>query len=133
MSTDAPEVTPQDREAVLDWLLVDRGVGLSSRTIAIAALRVGPLPTNVRISHPWDPDDLRRCLNLLRLAPSLRAVAFPRLAAASDVWAELIGVWDDLDVLLAREGGEDYMTAHYMAPETYAHMKEAIARGRGET
>ena len=128
-------VTQRDRDRVLDWLIAGEHVGTSSLAIASAGLyddwrtrrtRAGPL----RRSNPWDPDDLRRCFRLLDLVPSLRAVAFPRLAEVSLVWAALIADWDGLRRSLAAEGGRDYMTRRgWMAPRTYARMRCLIRQG----
>ena len=122
-------VTPDDRERILGWMLSGE-VGLSSRAIATVGLAGGG-PGTPYICYPLDPADLRRCLRLLDLAPSLRDVAFPRLAAASPVWAELIAVWDDLVVTFIREVGPDYLTeTGWQAPHTHAWMQAAIKRGR---
>jgi hypothetical protein len=104
---------------VLDWLANGR-VGLSSKTMAMIAL--GSTPE--RINYPHDPDDLNRCLLLLKAAPAVRD-AFPKIAVASKVWAALIARWNEIEQAFLNEVGLDWCKA-YNAPKTYRLMRDVI-------
>jgi hypothetical protein len=80
-------------------------------------------------SHPYDPDDLRRCERLLRQVPLAR-MAFPMMASCSDVWLRLVCEWDTLVATLEEEvpGCVDG-TGRGSAPRTYALMKTIIRGG----
>lgn len=107
------------REQILTWLVNGR-VGLSSKTMAAIALGAKPDGVN----YPHDPDDLNRCLLLLKAAPGVRD-AFPRIAASSKVWAALIARWPEIEKSFLDEVGLDWCKAN-AAPKTYALMRGVI-------
>lgn len=74
-------------------------------------------------NYPYDPADLRRCMQLLEQCPELKS-CLPRVAAAGPVWAEYVERWDELTRMLKQEkaGGSG------KAPRTYAIMKEIQER-----
>ena len=76
-------------ERVLLWLAAE-DAGASSKAIALTACGMEPYP-----DYPHDPDDLGRCIRLLRLIPEAR-VGICRLAARSPVWAALALRWDEV-------------------------------------
>ena len=107
------------REQILTWLVNGR-VGLSSKTMATIAL--GRTPQ--RNCYPYDPDDLNRCLLLLRAAPCVRD-AFPLIANSSKVWAALIAQWDEIEATFLDEAGLDWCKSTN-ARKTYDLMKQVI-------
>lgn len=81
----------------LRWWLANGKRGISSNTMlqvitGVSALRGAP-------SHPWDPADFNRCHLLLQVLPELRE-GFPKLAATSTAWKNLLAHWDELTVML---------------------------------
>lgn len=119
MSTSSSHPSAQ----ILEWL-ANGQVGSSSKTMAIIALGVTPK----RIEYPAEPDDLNRCLLLLKTAPEVRE-AFPQIAASSKVWAALIERWDAIEQCFLAEVGLNWSKAHN-APTTYNMMRKAIDSAR---
>jgi hypothetical protein len=109
---------------VAHWFASGR-VGVSSRTIA-SFLGLG-IPKG-DYSHPHDPDDLDRCLQLLEAIPELRE-NLPRLAALSPEWAALVGRWDEIERSHLDEVGLRWTKAH-SAPKTYDLMRSVIEGAR---
>lgn len=75
--------------------------------------------------HPWDPSDLRRCMNYCdgRIStPELQK----RMAGRSIYWDRLLPEWDHLVKLLRHEMDT---STNGMAPRTYAEMKRVLANG----
>lgn len=108
--------------AVLDWL-ANGETGISSKTIAFTVLGI-QYDNPFRSCHPWDPADLRRCVDLLKRIPELRR-HLDKVRGVSSVWNDLIERWDELEALLERE-----MVFGNRAPETYALMQEIIGDRR---
>lgn len=109
-----------DQTAILKWLM-GSGVGSSSKFMACVAMG---LPYEDRFDaapHPHDPDDLNRCLKLLRAVPSVRG-AFPEIAKQSPHWAGLIARWDEIEASFLAEAGIDWSKAR-SAKKTYALMR----------
>jgi UTP:GlnB (protein PII) uridylyltransferase len=119
MSVDNHGLTEMQRRTV--WWLANGHVGMSSKTMALW-LAFGE-PTQDR-SHPHDPDDLDRCLYLLKAVPQLRQV-LPRMAEVSPVWAALVARWDDIERSFLDEVGLGWSHGH-SAPKTYRLMREVI-------
>jgi hypothetical protein len=107
-----------EASAVIDWLLSD-DTGESSKCIVSQLVGGGQ-----RTSHPYDPDDLGRCVRLLRLVPSLRG-RLPAMACVSRQWAALVGAWDELETTLCAELG-GYPARYGSAPKTYALMQRLL-------
>src|SRR5690606_17657690 len=74
----------QLRAAIIRWF-GEGEVGLSSTAMALAIVGL-PGPRN----HPWDPDDLDRCLQLLECVPEGRT-RLQSVAALSPTWSRLVG------------------------------------------
>lgn len=108
---------------ITKWL-AGRGVGSSSRFMAVVALGFDYEDDYDTAPHPHDPDDLNRCMKLLMAAPEVRE-AFPKIAAASEIWAALIARWSELETSFIDEAGIDWSKAR-SAPKTYALMKSII-------
>ena len=88
----------------------------------MAMIALGSPPKH--IDYPHDPADLNRCLLLLEAAPGVRDV-FPKIAAASKVWAALVANWSEIERSFLDEVGPNWCKAH-SAPKTYALMRRVI-------
>jgi hypothetical protein len=104
--------------AALAWAL-GKDTGSSSK--CIAAHLTG---NECDGSHPSDPDDLGRCLRLLRLIPELRE-AFPRMTEVSAYWAALVPRWTELAASMDEEVGIAWERGR-SAPKTYALMRSLL-------
>ena len=66
------------QEAVMDWIAAGRGVGMSSRTMALwLAFDRKDDPHGFGPSHPHDPDDLDKYGEPLAVAAFLRDLFTP--------------------------------------------------------
>lgn len=111
-------------KGVLQWLSTgERGV--SSETI-VEHLYGIPLTGRWGKSHPYDPDDLRRCLLLLQASPETRD-RLNDMATCSSAWARLIARWDELERLFLEEAGANGLSCTgWSAPRTYKAMKDIL-------
>lgn len=82
-----------DERKILRWLGGDRGVGLSSKAIALAALGEMPKQPN----YPHDPDDFSRCKSLLENVPCARRGLEKLATDGGPVWKALAARWDEID------------------------------------
>lgn len=82
-----------DERKILRWLGGDRGVGMSSKAIALAAL--GEMPK--RPNYPHDPDDFSRCKSLLENVPCSRRGLEVLATDGGPVWKALAARWDEID------------------------------------
>lgn len=102
---------------LIDWLLNGER-GLSSE--AIVSYLLG-FPCKGRSpSHPYDPDDLRRCRLLLEKVPSVAAL-FPNMASCSETWGLLVEHWQELCDTMDQECPE-WRQGRGSAPKTYTLM-----------
>jgi hypothetical protein len=76
-------------------------------------------------SHPYDPDDLYRCIKLLNAAPWLRE-RFSEMKSCSAVWARLVERWDELEMTFYSELADSGGRKPWKAPKTYALMREIL-------
>lgn len=53
-------------------------------------------------SHPYDPDDFRRCYLLLKTVPEWK-LELHKVAALSPEWSNLVNIWDTLTALLEEQ------------------------------
>ena len=106
--------------ARLGMWLGGRDVGISSTAIVCVMLggRVGE-----RRCWPWDPEDLRRCVLLLRAVPHWRR-RIGEMGRVSPEWRRLAMHWGELESLLVSELGRQLLDG--AAPLTYARMQELI-------
>ena len=81
------------------WILGGQ-TGLSSKAIWATMLGVEA----ARWDHPHDPDDMVRCLRLLREIPEWRA-RLPEMSAVSAYWAVLVAHWDEIEQTIRAEIG----------------------------
>jgi hypothetical protein len=109
---------------VLEWL-ANGEVGVSSKCMAMW-LQFGKRVTGSAFgSHPHDPDDLNRCLKLLRCAPELR-YSIKKMADISAEWAALVARWDEIEKSFIDEVGFDWSKSR-SAKSTYELMKDVIS------
>lgn len=111
------------QKKVLNWVATGR-VGASSKTMAMAAC---DLPNEG--DYPHDPDDLNRCLLLLKAVPEVRD-NFEKIAALGVVWKRLVGRWAEIEASFLDEVGLNWCKAK-SAPKTYALMREVIGEEPG--
>lgn len=109
---------------VINWLASGER-GASSNTIVQHLTGLDALG-GWRGSHPWDPDDLRRCIKLLEACPIL-AERFDDMRDVSPEWAGLVAAWSELVATFDSEvpGWRDRRSGS--APKTYARMRQIIA------
>ena len=114
-------VASESCKGLAAWVCSD-DVGLSSLEMArkLAPLAgLGECPKHRYQTHgnyPHDPDDLGRCLKLLRCVPELRA-HLGAMAECGPVWAGYVAQWDEMERLFAEEA----LTKN--CPKLYALMK----------
>lgn len=108
------------QDKIICWICSGR-VGESSKAMAIY---LGWGKCAHPIAHPWDPDDLNRCLLLLACVPELRA-ELPRMAKTSAAWRGLVEHWPQIEATFLEEAGLNWRKAQ-RAPETYLLMQRAL-------
>ena len=103
------------KDKILTWLGTGQ-VGASSKAMAlcIAGVKGG-------ISHPYDPDDLNRCLLFLEAVPEARE-HLGKLRKLSPTWANLVDRWGEVEASFLDEVGRNWCKAR-SAPKTYDLMK----------
>lgn len=106
---------------IIEWL-INGSVGISARTMAAVALGVTPK----NHGYPHDTDDLSRCLALLECAPEVR-LAFPKIAAVSKEWKEIIANWKEIEESFIAETGSEG-SKFISAPRTNRLLGEIITR-----
>ena len=128
-----------DAAPVTAWPALTRWVhggehGMSAMTI-YRHLRADAMPvvaySDGRDTHPWDPDDLRRCMLLVEAADADGlgwSARIGEMAKVSQVWAGLSAQWVELVATLRDEIGG---AREWRAPRTYAAMR-AIIDGEGD-
>jgi len=104
------------KDKILNWFGAGQ-VGASSKAMALAA---AGMPNDK--SHPYDPDDLNRCLLLLEAVPEIRQ-HMDKVAAMSSTWGRLVERWDEMEQCFLDEVGLRWTKAR-SAPKTYAMMQE---------
>lgn len=111
------------------WLAV--GEHGESALAIVTKLRdgLGLLGCGTSTQHPHDPDDLRRCLLLLRDAPELRG-ELHRMAEVSPQWAALVRAWPELEASFEAEAGPGWADGKVggEAPQTYELMLDLLAQ-----
>jgi hypothetical protein len=101
--------------AVATWLRTGER-GKSSNAMC---QRIFELPLEADSSHPHDPADLRRCLQMLDATNAHDRV--PMVADLSPEWGRLVGAWDRLVAVFSEE-----RHASTSAPLTYQMMQELL-------
>lgn len=101
--------------AIARWF-AEGEVGASSRCMASVVIRV-----KTDGSYPLDPDDLNRCLKLVKAAPGVKR-HFHRIRKLGKEWRAVIDHWGELEKMFIEEAGLDWSKAR-SAPKTYHRMK----------
>ena len=119
--------------AFVSWLTSgDRGLSSDAIVSRLTNRPVGDGHWND--AHPYDPDDLNRCMELLDLYPEARReFDAGAMRAVSPQWAALTNHWSELEALLREEQGVQ-LRRGWRAPRCYARMGEildACERGEG--
>lgn len=109
---------------VINWLACGER-GISSNTIVEHLTGLNALGFRPG-SHPWDPDDLSRCIKLLEACPNL-AERFDDMRDVSPVWAGLVDAWSELVATFDDEAPGWRERRCGSAPKTYARMRKLIA------
>ena len=92
--------------------------GLSSVAIMMAATGQPCRSHN----YPCDPDDLGRCLRLIREFPWTRR-GLALLAVENPIWANMVNHWEELQRSMEQEVGMDWEKGD-RAPKTYELMQK---------
>ena len=104
---------------IMEWLATG-DTGISSKAIVYAAKGL-----DIDTFWNWgplDPDDLRRCMVVMRDYPCTKR-GLTKLAATKQDWAALAAKWEVLKESLISEIG-DLDCRNRRAPKTYAMMRE---------
>lgn len=114
---------------LIDWLAHGRR-GLSSNSMVKHLTGIPTEKTGARwdgeLSHPYDPDDLDRCLALLDQVPTLRPL-LKSMRTASKQWAALIDNWEEIEQSHLAEVGLGW-TKGNRAQKTCQLMQKALGR-----
>ena len=73
-------------------------------------------------SHPYDPDDFRRCRLLVERVAVIR-FNLGKMSTCSPTWARIIAVWGELCALMDAEAPEWRQGNWSSAPQTYALLR----------
>lgn len=106
-------------QRVFEWLQ-SRDTGISSE--AIVTFMNGVTPNRIGGTHPHDPADLGRCIRMLEKFPEYR-MRLHEMSEVSEVWAQLVANWDELETLYREE------LPLRNASKTYDRMHELILAG----
>ncbi len=106
------------KDKVLHWL-GNGHVGMSSKAMAFAAAGI-----KSDGSYPLDPDDLNRCILLLRDIPEIRQ-HMDKVSALNKTWAKLVEHWEEMEMCFLNEAGLCWSKAK-SAPKTYKLMQSII-------
>jgi hypothetical protein len=112
--------------SVVNWLAGGER-GISSETI-VSHIWGLPKP-RFGLSHPLDPDDLKRCLQLLEASPETKA-RFHEMKSLSYEWANLVLVWEALEVQFLSEADDLEWSSRKPATKTYDAMQLCFARAK---
>lgn len=119
--------TEKHKDDVLNWLAGEHSRGMSARAMVFASLGIG----NGK-SHPHDPSDFNRCLNMLKDVPAVKE-HFDKVGALSPTWKALISRWDDIEKQFIDEVGEDWKQRDKSATLTYNLMADIIGKSQIKT
>ena len=109
-------------ENLIQWLANgERGVSSKAIVHYVAGLDMGK---NSRPDHPYDPDDLTRCIRLLERCPELVSGFREKMPKVSETWARLVENWDELVSMFDAEAPGWRDGANWSAPKTYEAMRK---------
>lgn len=103
-------------------------LGVSSTSIVerMENMPIGTiLPHMQKRTHPYDPDDFRRCQVLLDAVPSYQE-RLPELLSVGPEWHTVVVHWNDIDRLIEEEvpGYRKTPKKKGKARKAYAYMQE---------
>jgi len=107
-------------DKILQWFINGR-VGLSSKAMATCVMDI-----EGGRDHPYDPDDLNRCLLFLDAVPEARQ-HLDKIAKLSTQWGMLIERWDEIEKCFIDEVGFNWCKAK-SAPKTYRLMSSILSK-----
>jgi len=81
-----------------NWWLINGEHGISSKNM-FAVLSDGYRQTDKRLSTPSDPDDFKRCSQLLEAVPQWKS-ELHKLKPVSQTWSNLVDNWGELEEML---------------------------------
>lgn len=87
-------------QKAIEWLASGER-GCSSNSMFTHLTGVNAVTSSYK-SHPYDPDDFRRCCLLLEEVPELKA-ELHRMAEVSPEWAKLVAHWEEIKQLIDEE------------------------------
>lgn len=119
------KANPELSQAAVRWLASgERGV--SSNTIFQWLTGIDALK-GVRMGHPYDPADFRRCRLLLEQVPELQP-HFYRMREVSQQWSNLVDQWAAICATMDEELPDWREGLGGVAKKTYDLIKAAIGR-----
>lgn len=101
------------------WWLTHGEQGTSSKTI-YSHLSGDKILAPMHYSHPYDPDDFKRCYLLLKAIPEWRE-EFHKMSILSPVWKNLVDNWDKLTEMYEQNVREHWK--NYKRIGMYEFMK----------
>ncbi len=108
------------KDKILKWLLTGK-VGASSRAMACCFANIDAGER----CHPYDPDDLSRCIKFLDAVPEARS-QMDKLRSISVQWEKLVDRWDELEETYRRELAIDRRSRKRNGHPTYSLMQDIL-------
>lgn len=102
-----------------NWWLINGEHGISSKNM-FAVLSGGYAQAQGKLSTPCDPDDFKRCSQLLQAVPQWRS-ELHKLKPISETWSNLVDNWDKLEIMLVE--ARELRAKNKGAKEMYDFMK----------
>lgn len=101
-----------------NWWLINGEHGISSKNIF--AVLSGHSKAQGKLCTPSDPDDFKRCSQLLQAIPQWRSELY-KLKQISEAWSNLVDNWDKLETMLIE--ARELWSQNKGAKEMYEFMK----------
>ncbi len=101
------------------WWLIHGEHGISSKNM-FAVLGSGYSKSDGKLMTPSDPDDFKRCSQLLQAVPQWRS-ELHKLKPISETWSNLVDNWDKLEAMLIE--AKQLWSKGKGAKEMYEFMK----------
>jgi hypothetical protein len=114
------ETNGKSLEENKNWWLINGEHGISSKNM-FAVLSGGYAQAEGRLCTPSDPDDFKRCSQLLQAVPQWRS-ELHKLKPISETWSNLVYNWDKLETMLIE--ARELWSKNKGAKEMYEFMKQ---------
>jgi hypothetical protein len=114
-----PDSNGKTLEENKSWWLLNGEHGISSKNM-FAVLSGGYTKSDRHLSSPSDPDDFKRCSQLLEAVPQWRS-ELHKLKPISETWSNLVDNWDKLETMLIE--ARELWSKNQGAKEMYDFMK----------